>query len=222
MKAGVITFPGSNCDDDAVYTLESAGGFTVSRLWHKDSAKLSDFNLIVLPGGFSYGDYLRCGAMAAHSPIMQEVKTFSQMGGLVLGICNGFQILCEVGLLPGALARNEKLHFVCRDIPLKVESTETPWTNAFIKEENVLFPIAHGEGRYIISETEYQEMKANGQIVLTYTNNPNGSLHEIAGVCNRTKNVLGLMPHPERATDLRSRHGIKLWNSIRSYLEQST
>lgn len=217
MKAGVVTFPGSNCDDDAIFTLEKNAGFEVVRLWHKDETDLSGFNLVILPGGFSYGDYLRCGAMASLSPIMQKIKDFAEKGGLVLGICNGFQILCEVGLLPGALARNEKLNFICSDVALKVESTESPWTKLFQKNEKVVFPIAHGEGRYIVEDEVYQKMKANGQILMSYEANPNGSLHNIAGICNTNKNVFGLMPHPERATDLRSRDGMKLWDSIKSH-----
>jgi phosphoribosylformylglycinamidine synthase subunit PurQ / glutaminase len=222
MKAGVITFPGSNCDDDAVYVLEKLCEFQVTRLWHKDSTELSTYSLVVLPGGFSYGDYLRCGAMASLSPIMQEVKKFAENGGMVIGICNGFQILCEAGLLPGALARNQKLNFVCSDVALKVETTDSPWSSEYKKGETIVFPIAHGEGRYIVDEAEYQTMKTNGQIILTYTQNPNGSSHDIAGVCNAKKNVFGLMPHPERATDLRSQNGVKLWNSIKSSLRQRT
>lgn len=226
MKAAVITFPGSNCDDDAVYTLEKAG-FSVDRLWHKDTPELNDYKLIVLPGGFSYGDYLRCGAIAGLSPIMQKVKSFANGGGFVLGICNGFQILCESGLLPGAVVRNASLKFVCKDVNLRVATPESPWTNEMKSGEVVVWPIAHGDGRYVIDEAGLQSLKANHQILLHYTDpkgtanaehNPNGSLENIAGICNEKRNVFGLMPHPERATDLRSQHGQKLWSSIKKAL----
>ena len=206
MKAGVVTFPGSNCDEDLAYAL-SLSGFEVSSLWHKDSPDLSEFKLVVLPGGFSYGDYLRTGAMAAVSPIMQSVKQFAGQGGLVLGICNGLQILCEAGLLPGALVRNNSLKFICKDVALNVEDTNNPWTSHLKKNDTLIYPIAHGDGRYVTDEPSYNAMKEKGQILLTYKNNPNGSAHDIAGLCNETKNVFGLMPHPERATDLRSQDG---------------
>lgn len=229
MKAGVVTFPGSNCDEDVSYVLEKLCEFQVDRLWHKDSTSLTGHDLIVLPGGFSYGDYLRCGAMASLSPIMEQVKAFAGRGGMVLGICNGFQILCEAGLLPGALARNESLNFVCRDVLLRTETAETPWTRDMKAGEVVRIPIAHGEGRYVASEADYEKLKTNGQILFTYCDakgkptkeaNPNGSVHNIAGVCNEAKNVFGLMPHPERATDLRSREGMKLWKSVVKTLQE--
>lgn len=218
MKAAVITFPGSNCDDDTVYTLGKAG-FEVDNLWHKDSPELSTYQLVVLPGGFSYGDYLRCGAIASLSPIMEKVKAYAKSGGMVLGICNGFQTLCEAGLLPGAVARNAGLKFICKDVPLKVATVSTPWTSEMKAGEVLVWPIAHGEGRYVIAEAELETLKKNDQIVLQYAPNPNGSVMDIAGVCNVEKNVFGLMPHPERATDLRSQHGGKLWASIRKALE---
>ncbi|MFM8313608.1 MAG: phosphoribosylformylglycinamidine synthase subunit PurQ [Deltaproteobacteria bacterium] len=218
MKAGVITFPGSNCDDDVVDSLTRVGGFEVQKLWHKDTPDLSSFSLIVLPGGFSYGDYLRCGAMAARSPIMERVISFANQGGFVLGICNGFQILCESGLLPGALARNLSLNFICKDVIVKVENNETPWTRSTEKGATLLLPIAHGEGRYVIDEPGYQELLSHSQILMTYQTNPNGSAHDIAGVCNKTKNVFGLMPHPERATDLRTLDGLKIWKSLKTQL----
>ena len=218
MKAGVITFPGSNCDDDVVDSLTRVGGFEVQKLWHKDTPELSSFSLIVLPGGFSYGDYLRCGAMAARSPIMERVIAFANQGGLVLGICNGFQILCESGLLPGALARNLSLNFICKDVIVKIENNETPWTKSTEKGATLTLPIAHGEGRYVIDEPGYQDLLSHSQILMTYQTNPNGSEHDIAGVCNKTRNVFGLMPHPERATDLRTLDGLKIWNSIKNQL----
>lgn len=222
MKAAVITFPGSNCDDDLVYTLEKTCGYNVDTLWHKDSPDLSGYQLVALPGGFSYGDYLRCGAMASLSPILGSVRTFASGGGLVIGICNGFQILCEAGLLPGALARNEKLQFICQDVTLQVQSNATPWTRDIPEKDKLLIPIAHGDGRYVIDEPQYQTLLKNGQIVLTYENNPNGSAYGIAGVCNETKNVFGLMPHPERCSDLRSLDGMKLWNSVSRFLKEKS
>lgn len=219
MNVAVITFPGSNCDEDFKYALNLCG-FNAVSLWHKDLPDLSSFKLVVLPGGFSYGDYLRTGAMAAHSPIMQKVKEYADKGGHVIGGCNGFQILCEAGLLPGALVRNNSLKFICKDVPLKVEETENPWMSQFKKGDTLNFPIAHGEGRYIVEEPVYAEMKQKGQILLTYRSNPNGAAHDIAGVCNEAKNVFGLMPHPERATDLRSQDGKKIWASIFSSLKE--
>lgn len=216
MKAGVITFPGSNCDDDVFYALEKLAGFSTKKLWHKDTVSLSDLDLVVLPGGFSYGDYLRCGAMASVSPIMERVKEFAGNKGKVLGICNGFQILCEVGLVPGALVVNESQSFLCKDVVLEVQNAESPWTVGMKKGEKVTYPIAHGEGRYVVEASDYEKMAANGQILLTYTDNPNGSFKSIAGVTNAEKNVFGLMPHPERASDLRSKDGMRLWNAIKA------
>jgi phosphoribosylformylglycinamidine synthase len=222
MKAAVITFPGSNCDDDCRYALARCCGFDVTMLWHKDSPALGEFDLVALPGGFSYGDYLRCGAMASLSPIMAQVKEYAGRGGRVIGICNGFQILCESGLLPGALARNEGLRFVCQDVYCRVESAENPWTRGLGAGQTLRLPIAHGDGRYVVPEADLPELERNGQIVLRYSTadgkvtpegNPNGSLFGIAGICNAAKNVFGLMPHPERATDLRGGDGMKLWQA---------
>lgn len=220
MKAGVVTFPGSNCDDDCVYALGNSVGFQVTKLWHKETADLSDLDLIVLPGGFSYGDYLRCGAIAALSPVMRGVKEFANSGGLVLGICNGFQILCEAGLLPGALARNTSLVFLCHEVRVQVQNTNNPWTGKMAVADLLKLPIAHGDGRYVVSDSEAQQMQARGEIILTYCSNPNGSVADIAGVCNSRKNVFGLMPHPERATDLRSRDGRKIWDCVTSFLSE--
>jgi len=228
MKAAVITFPGSNCDDDAVFTLEKVG-FRVDRLWHKDTPDLSNYQLIVLPGGFSYGDYLRCGAIASLAPIMEKVKAFAEQGGFVIGICNGFQILCESGLLPGAVARNSGLRFICRDVNLKVGNHDTPWTSEMKAGEVVVWPIAHGDGRFVISDDGLKALKEKSQVLFYYSDaggkvspesNPNGSLENIAGICNEKRNVFGLMPHPERASDLRSLHGMKLWNSLKKAIEQ--
>lgn len=222
MKVGVVTFPGSNCDDDVIDALNCVGGFTVTQLWHKDTPDLAQFGLVVLPGGFSYGDYLRCGAMAARSPIMEKVINFANTGGLVIGICNGFQILCESGLLPGALAKNLNQNFICKDIIVKVEANDNPWTRQLESKSALNLPIAHGEGRFIIDELGYSQLVKNNQIVLTYQQNPNGSLHSIAGICNINKNVFGLMPHPERATNLRSQDGLKIWNSLKNHFGIST
>lgn len=214
MKAGVITFPASNCDDDAVYALTHTGDFSVEKIWHKDSPDLREYDLVVLPGGFSYGDYLRCGAIAAVSPVMISVKSYAKQGGLLMGICNGFQILCEAGLLPGALVRNAGLRFICQDVTLRVEANNNPWLTGASVGDTLILPIAHGDGRYVLLDTEVTELKKNDQILLTYINNPNGSVSDIAGVCNASKNVFGLMPHPERACDLRSHHGKKVFDSL--------
>ncbi|NBX83637.1 phosphoribosylformylglycinamidine synthase subunit PurQ [bacterium] len=218
MKVGVITFPGSNCDDDCVYALQGTGLFQVSSLWHKSTESLGDLAAVVLPGGFSYGDYLRTGAMAAVSPIMDQVKAFAAAGGKVLGICNGFQILCEAGLLPGALVRNEKLNFICRDVTLEV-SGSNPWTSSLTQGSRIQLPIAHGEGRYVTDPTTYSEMLKHNQIVFRYTEAVNGSYENIAGITNQEKNVCGMMPHPERATDLKTRDGLKIWQALSEQLK---
>ena len=226
MKAAVITFPGSNCDDDLVYALEKSG-FEVDRLWHKNQPSLSEYFLIGIPGGFSFGDYLRCGAVASRSPILEAVKSYADEGGLVIGICNGFQILCESGLLPGALVRNDHTRFICRDVPVRVKNADRPWTSRLKPNQVLSLPIAHGEGRYVIDEKGYETLKSNDQILLEYCDNegktstksnPNGSAYDIAGICNANGNVFGLMPHPERATDLRSEAGRGIWESVLSSL----
>jgi len=207
MRWAVITFPGS-CDDHDVFdSLKSDLGQPVKFLWHKEELK-GNFDCIVLPGGFSYGDYLRCGAMARFSPIMRGVVKFAQSGGLVLGICNGFQILCESGLLPGALVRNAGLQFVCQQVYLRVEETDTPFTGGLKKGQLLRLPVKHGEGCYYADAKTLERMHKNRQILLHYADpkgkitaaaNPNGSLENIAGVCNEGRNVFGLMPHPEDA-----------------------
>jgi phosphoribosylformylglycinamidine synthase len=228
MRAAVVTFPGSNCDDDLVFAL-SVSDWQVDRLWHKDRPELDGYDLVALPGGFSFGDYLRCGAIAALSPITEKVRAFAEKGGSVIGMCNGFQILCEMGLLPGALAPNEGLKFVCKDIWMRVVNHASPWTCATQTGDVICLPIAHGDGRYVISNDGYEELLRGKQVLLTYSDaagkespgsNPNGSLHSIAGICNGRQNVFGLMPHPERATDLRSRDGMKIWNSITQRLRE--
>lgn len=227
-KAAVITFPGSNCDDDCRFALE-AMGFETQLLWHKDVRSLSAFKLVVLPGGFSYGDYLRSGAMAAVSPCRQAIVDYSRSGGLLLGTCNGFQILCEIGLLPGALLPNQQLTFVCKAVGLNVLHTDSPWTCALTPGQEIELPIAHGDGRYFIDESQYQQMREKGQVLLEYLPSeegavsPNGSFREIAGVCDESRRVFGLMPHPERATTVDSRNGRKdgvlVWKSVLQWLE---
>jgi phosphoribosylformylglycinamidine synthase I len=197
MKAGVVVFPGSNCDRDMKLGLESAG-FDVTMLWHKD-ATIPKLDIIVLPGGFSYGDYLRCGAIAAHSNIIREVKKHANEGRLVLGVCNGFQILCESGLLPGVLMSNKSLKFICNNQQLKVESNDNVFTKKYKQGEQVTFPIAHHDGNYFADGDTLKTLQDNGQVAFTYTSNPNGAVNNIAGITNEKGNVLGMMPHPERA-----------------------
>jgi phosphoribosylformylglycinamidine synthase len=208
MKAGVVVFPGSNCDRDMKGALQSLG-FEVSMLWHKETA-LPKLDLIVLPGGFSYGDYLRCGSMAAHSNLMKEVKAFADKGRYVLGVCNGFQILTEAQLLPGALMRNKNLKFICKDVYLKPENTETIFTKKFAGKNISKVSIAHADGNYFIGDDQLKALNDNNQIAFRYVNakgeaedsaNPNGSVSGIAGVFNAKKNVMGMMPHPERHCD---------------------
>lgn len=213
MKAGVVTFPGSNCDDDCIFTLENSVSATVSRLWHKDKPALGELDCVVLPGGFSYGDYLRTGAIASVSPIMESIKEYAERGGKILGICNGFQILCEAQLLPGALVKNQNQNFICRDVELEIVEPRS-WFSALKPADRITLPIAHGEGRYVVDSTTLQEMKKNQQVCLRYLEDVNGSVERIAGVINRQGNVCGMMPHPERASDLRSRDGIHLWKAL--------
>jgi phosphoribosylformylglycinamidine synthase I len=209
MKFGVVVFPGSNCDHDAWYALGEVLHQPVEFLWHQ-SEDVNKFDAILLPGGFSYGDYLRTGAIARFSPVMRAVEKFAQGGGLVLGICNGFQILCEAGLLPGVLQRNAGMKFICRQVHVRVESTDTPFTGAADPGQVLQIPIAHGDGNYYCDEATLSELQRNEQIIFRYSTpdgrveesaNPNGSLANIAGICNRERNVVGLMPHPERAVE---------------------
>ncbi|MDQ3625158.1 MAG: phosphoribosylformylglycinamidine synthase subunit PurQ [Verrucomicrobiota bacterium] len=210
MKAAVVRFPGSNCDQDCYLALRELG-VEVDYVWHKEES-VAGYDLIVLPGGFSYGDYLRCGAIARFSPVMKSVIQEARSGKLVLGICNGFQILCEAGLLPGALIRNRSLHFICEHVNVRVENIATPWTNAVWTGTVLNIPIAHGEGNYTAEPAVLAELQRQGQILLRYCDrngattgkaNPNGSADNIAGICNREQNIVGLMPHPERACDPR-------------------
>jgi phosphoribosylformylglycinamidine synthase subunit PurQ / glutaminase len=201
LRIGVVTFPGSLDDHDASHAIELCGGEPVP-LWHADT-DLRGVDAIVLPGGFSYGDYLRAGAVAHRAPVMEAIATFAADGGPVLGICNGFQVLCEAGLLPGALLRNEGLRFVCRDVPLVIEAADTVWTAAYSDGHTIIVPAKHGEGRYFADEATLDRLESDGQIVARYANghNPNGSSRDIAGVTNEGRNVVGLMPHPEHAVD---------------------
>jgi phosphoribosylformylglycinamidine synthase len=200
MKFGVIVFPGSNRDHDAAYALEHVLSQQVDFIWH-DSPQLGAVDAVILPGGFSYGDYLRCGAIAKFSPVMTAVKKFAADGGLVLGICNGFQILVEAGLLPGALIRNRGLQFVCREVQLRAGTTDSPFTCTATKDRVYRVPIAHGEGCYFADERTLDELEAEDRVAFRYVDNPNGSLRDIAGVLNRERNVMGMMPHPEDATE---------------------
>jgi phosphoribosylformylglycinamidine synthase I len=200
MKFGVIVFPGSNCDHDAFYAVANNLGQPAEFIWH-DSSSLGDVDAVILPGGFSYGDYLRCGAIAKFSPVMAAVRRFAAGGGLVLGVCNGFQILVEAGLLPGALIRNRGLKFICRELRLSVATTNSPYTSAGQKDQVLRMPIAHGEGCYIADERTLDELEAEDRVAFRYIDNANGSLRNIAGVLNRERNVMGMMPHPERATE---------------------
>jgi phosphoribosylformylglycinamidine synthase len=209
MNFAVLQFPASNCDQDAIHALRDVLGQSARYVWHKETS-LGDADAVIVPGGFSYGDYLRCGAIARFSPVMQAVKQFADNGGLVLGICNGFQVLTEAGLLPGALLRNRDLQFHCEHIFLKTVTPDSPFTNKIPADKFLKIPIAHGEGCYFADEEMLAKLKANNQILwqycdadgnLTDTANPNGSLQSIAGICNERRNVAGLMPHPERACE---------------------
>ncbi|MEK5433998.1 MULTISPECIES: phosphoribosylformylglycinamidine synthase subunit PurQ [Paenibacillus] len=215
MKFAVLVFPGSNCDIDCYKAVEDSLGEPVDYVWHT-ATDLSAYDCILVPGGFSYGDYLRCGAISRFAPVMAEVAKAAEQGKFVLGICNGFQILTEAGLLPGALRRNMSMKFRCHDTVLKVANNETPFTIDYAKDEEIIIPIAHGEGNYYCDEETLVELKANNQIVFTYSDNPNGSVADIAGVSNVQGNVVGMMPHPERAANslLGSEDGKRMFTSI--------
>ena len=215
MKFGIIVFPGSNCDHDAYYAVQTALGQPAVFLWH-ESHDLENCDVVIVPGGFAYGDYLRTGAIARFSPVMESVARFAGSGGLVLGICNGFQILCEAGLLPGALMRNAGLKFICKPVQVRVETTDTPFTNACQKGEVLTIPIAHMEGNYFCDEQTLADLQRHDRIVFRYVENPNGSLDNIAGICSPERNVLGMMPHPERASEalLGSNDGFKVFQSL--------
>jgi len=201
MKSAVIVFPGSNCDRDAARALARLSGQKAEMVWHKDTVLPDGLDLVVLPGGFSYGDYLRSGAMSARAPIMRAVADHAERGGLVLGVCNGFQILTEARLLPGALLKNAGLKFVCRDVPLAIANSNTAFTRAYREKRETIIPVAHGDGRFVADEDTLDRLEGEGQIVFRYIDNPNGSARDIAGIINTRGNVLGLMPHPERVSD---------------------
>jgi phosphoribosylformylglycinamidine synthase len=215
MKFGVIVFPGSNCDHDAFYAASHNLGQQAEYIWH-DSASLGDVDAVILPGGFSYGDYLRCGAIAKFSPVMRAVRRFAQDGGLVLGVCNGFQILVEAGMLPGALIRNRGLKFICRELRLRVATANSPFTNTAQKGDVLRMPIAHGEGCYFADQRTLDELEAEDRVAFRYVDNANGSLRDIAGILSRDRNVMGMMPHPERATEplMGSSDGLVVFRSM--------
>lgn len=228
MKFGVVIFPGSNCDKDIIFAIQNTIGQQVVELWHKDQ-DLQNCDVIFLPGGFSYGDYLRSGAIAKFSPIMKEVINFAKNGGYLIGICNGFQILTESGLLPGALLHNTNNKFICKNVYLKVNNHNTLITNQY-NGQAIKIPIAHGEGRFFADDITLEELEKNNQIIFKYCDkngnisddsNPNGSLANIAGICNKNKNVFGMMPHPERAADplLSNVDGVNLFKSILNYIK---
>ncbi|WPX07598.1 phosphoribosylformylglycinamidine synthase subunit PurQ [Anaerocellum danielii] len=230
MKFGVVVFPGSNCDSDCFHVIKDVINEDVEYIWHGSGEKLTGFDCIILPGGFSYGDYLRAGAIARFSKVMPRIEEFAQNGGLVIGICNGFQILTESHLLPGALIRNKNLKFICSDQYVKVVNPDTPFTNLYKEGEVINLPIAHGEGNYVVDEETLKQMIQNQQIVLQYCDkygnvnegtNPNGSILNIAGICNKEKNVFGLMPHPERSSEkiLGCEDGNRVFLSIVNYLK---
>jgi phosphoribosylformylglycinamidine synthase I len=217
LKIGIIVFPGSNCDRDALYAVERAGAEAIE-LWHADT-DLKSVDAVVVPGGFSYGDYLRPGAIARFSKMMGPLEAFAKEGGPVLGICNGLQVLTEAHLLPGALLRNRHMRFVCTRVRARVENRETPWTSQFTVGDEIMLPVAHNEGNYFADERTLRELEDEGRVVLRYLDNPNGSLNDIAGICNESRNVVGLMPHPERVSDpiLGSDAGLKVFESVLSF-----
>lgn len=224
MKFGVVLLPGSNCDHDALHVAKDVVGAEAEVLWHKDT-DLKGSDCVILPGGFAYGDYLRAGALAKFAPIMEPIRRHAEAGGLVFGICNGFQVLTEVGLLPGALMRNQHLRFLGRDVHIRVEETDTPFTSELKKGDVIRVPIAHGEGNYFADDDTLDELERNRQVIFRYCDeegrltsdaNPNGSARNIAGICNRTRNVLGMMPHPERCAEtiLGNAAGLGVFRSI--------
>jgi len=229
MKFGVVVFPGTWSDTDCYRVVDEVLQQEVEYVWHKDT-QVSDFDCLILPGGFSYGDYLRCGAIARFSPVMDSVEKFAKNGGLVIGICNGFQILCESGLLPGVLRRNDHLQFRCEWVNLRVENTDSPFSSKMVDRQVVRIPISHGEGNYFASDSTLETMEDNGQILFRYSSdkgellqsvNPNGSLNNIAGITNEEGNVLGMMPHPERCCDpiLGGDDGLLIFESIKDHFD---
>ncbi len=221
MKAAVLVFPGSNCDRDCKTAVERTVGGKVEMVWHEDSTLPSGTDLIIIPGGFSYGDYLRCGAMAAQSPVMGAVKTEAERGVSVLGICNGFQILCEAGLLPGALLRNAALKYVCKPIEMTIENRKTRFTNAYGNTQTVWMTQGNGDGNFFADADTLKSIEDNDQVVFRYVENPNGSMNDIAGLMNKAGNVMGMMPHPDRAFEeaLGSADGAPLFKSLKDALQ---
>lgn len=231
VRFAVVVFPGSNCDHDAYHAAKHAFGQEARFIWHKESS-VGDADVVVLPGGFSYGDYLRSGAIARFSPVMRDVARFASQGGLVFGICNGFQMLCEMGLLPGVLMRNASLRFVCKQVDLRVENARTPYTTRLQEGQVVRIPVSHGEGNYFASDAVLDRLEGEGQVVFRYCDeagrlapgaNPNGSARHIAGVVNEGRNVLGMMPHPDRCAEeiLGSADGTYLFESIIDHVSQA-
>ncbi len=214
MRIGVTIFPGSNCDHDTLFAIERAGATPVE-LWHAES-DLKGVDAVIVPGGFSYGDYLRPGAIARFSKVMRPLEEFAKGGGPVLGVCNGFQVLTEAHLLPGALLRNVGMRFVCRRVPVRIETAKTPWTALFETDDRLMLPVAHNEGNYFADARTLDELEAEERVVLRYLENPNGSLNDIAGICNEGRNVVGVMPHPERVSDttLGSEEGLRILRSV--------
>jgi len=222
LRTGIIVFPGSNCDMDCYHAVHDVLKQPAEYVWHAET-KLDHFDALVLPGGFSYGDYLRTGAIARFSPIMDSVIEFANSGKLVIGICNGFQVLLEAGLLPGAMLRNRDLHFICRYVDLRVENNKTPFTSKMTKGQVLKIPIAHNEGNYYVDGKTLKKLRSNNQIILRYCNNPNGSLDNIAGICNEKGNVLGMMPHPERCSEeiLGTDHGKLIFESMIDWMKKN-
>ncbi|MCG2707679.1 MAG: phosphoribosylformylglycinamidine synthase subunit PurQ [Candidatus Omnitrophica bacterium] len=232
MKFGVVVFPGSNCDQDCFYVIKHILDQPVQYIWHKDKY-IDNYDCIILPGGFSYGDYLRTGAIAKFSPVMKAIIDFAYKGGMVIGICNGFQILLEAGLLPGAMLRNKNIHFICKHVYIKTENSDTIFTNSCKKGQILKIPIAHNEGCYYIDEKAHKELVANRQIVFRYCSrdgfvsdecNPNGAIDNIASIVNKKGNVLGMMPHPERSSEpiLGSSDGLFIFNSVMKWAREET
>jgi len=232
MKVTIVTFPGSNCDRDCIYVMRDILSCDVNNVFHKEST-LGSCDAVIVPGGFSYGDYLRAGALAKYSPIMGDIKRFAEQGGLVIGICNGFQILCEVGLLPGALVRNRSVRFISRNVQLRVENNDTVFTTAYEEGQQLWIPMAHAEGNYVAGEKTIHELEESGRVIFRYTGperedvldgNPNGSINAIAGIMNEQGNVLGMMPHPERASDIRvgGTDGLGVFQSMIVSIQQNS
>ena len=216
MKSAVIVFPGSNCDRDCAVAIERSTGFPAQMVWHTETKLDDGLDMVVLPGGFSYGDYLRCGAMASLSPVMAEVKRLADKGVAIVGICNGFQVLCEAGMLPGALLRNAGLKYVCKPVALEIVNGQTRFTGAFGQQREAVMTVGNGEGNYFADDATLDRLEGEGQVVFRYRDNPNGSSRAIAGIINGAGNVLGIMPHPDRAfeADLGSADGAKLFQSV--------